>query len=420
MPELPPDRQHIASEQRHPSTYGLHRLTDQELLQRFAVTHDETCAAFIAARPALLRWLSKITPGFLRGGRLVMCGAGTSGRLAVLDASEIPPTFCSEPDRVIGLIAGGDGALRRSSEGAEDDPRGFVAELTDLQLTADDCVLGIAAGGTTPIVRGALDWAAELATPPQVALLSCVAVAAPHPDIELICAPTGPELLTGSTRLKAGTVTKMVLNALSTTLMIRSGKVFDNLMIDVRASNVKLRDRAIRLVLTLCPQLDREQAGSVLAAAGWRVKTAVLMTYLSYSLPQAEAHLAQADSLNPWYHAITDSADNADKLSLFEDTVGGDPITMPLPQSLPAGWEPGPKGGMQREVQCANYRAAQALVNFCADLAEELQHHPDITWSWTRVQIYLITHDAGYQLTGLDWDMAQRIDAYVERSASSC
>ena len=148
-------------------------MAEEELLQLFALSHDETAAAFAKLQGDLTAWLTRVVPAFVRGGRLISFGAGTSGRLAVLDASEIPPTFCCEPTRIQALIAGGDGALRRSSEGAEDDPSGFIAELEELAAKPRRHPLGIAAGGTTPAVRGALSWAADLPQAPHCALLSC-------------------------------------------------------------------------------------------------------------------------------------------------------------------------------------------------------------------------------------------------------
>ena len=222
--------------------------------------HRRVLEAAEAAKPDIDRFIGSAEPGFLAGGRLVYLGAGISGRLGVLDASEATPTFQVDHGRVVGIIAGGDSSLRRSSEGAEDDPDGAVEALTVLNLTSKDSVVGIAAGGTTPSVLGALAFVSNLSPDcrPVTCLISCTPLStAPRGVDHLLTFAVGPEVITGSTRIKAGTVTKVVLNTISTTLMVRLGKVCDNLMVDMRASNEKLKDRAARIVAALT-QLDRE------------------------------------------------------------------------------------------------------------------------------------------------------------------
>jgi N-acetylmuramic acid 6-phosphate etherase len=256
----------------------------------------EALAATEKAAADITAFISAVEPRFLRGGRLIYLGAGTSGRLGVLDASEAPPTFCVPPDRIIGLIAGGDGSLRRSSEGKEDDPHGAVLELETVRPGGDDTVLGIAAGGTTPYVLGALEWAKNNSGKrgtPLTALLTCTPIERPSFVDHGIVIDTGPEILTGSTRLKAGTATKLVLNAISTALMVRLGKVYGNLMVDVRATNAKLRDRAARIISTLTG-LDRTEAFALLDRADGVVKTAVVMQRLGVDRVAAEARLAVA------------------------------------------------------------------------------------------------------------------------------
>lgn len=249
-------------------------------------------AAMERARPALAGFIREIEPGFLAGGRVVYVGAGTSGRLGVLDASEAPPTFQVDPARVVGIIAGGDAALRRSSESREDDPAGAHAQLKELDLSGRDAVLGIAAGGSTPYVLGALEFVKRLGDPPVTGLLACTSVGeVPFVD-HLILIETGPEVLTGSTRMKAGTATKLALNTISTTLMVRAGKVYENLMVDLKASNAKLRDRAARIVTMLCG-LDRQAAFDLLAAAGGSVKAAVVMHRLGVTRDEAQQRLEQ-------------------------------------------------------------------------------------------------------------------------------
>lgn len=285
-----PDRAAILTEQRNPASADLHRLDVAGIVALFNRENRAVLDALDRAEADLARFIAAVEPGFLRGGRLVYLGAGTSGRLAVLDASEIPPTFQMPPDRVIGIIAGGDGSLRRSSEGKEDDPRGAIPELEALRLTADDAVLGIAAGGTTPYVHGAIAWAKSLAKPPVTGLLSCAPVAALAGCDHLIVLASGPEVVTGSTRLKAGTATKLALNTISTALMVRLGKVHGNLMVDVRASNVKLRDRAARIIATLS-DATRDEAFALLDAADGQVKVAVVMRRRRVDAPAARALL---------------------------------------------------------------------------------------------------------------------------------
>jgi N-acetylmuramic acid 6-phosphate etherase len=290
---LPPDRAHIATEQRNPHTLGLHRLSVAQCVQTINQADAQVIAALQHAGPALTDFISAAEPRFLAGGRLIYFGAGTSGRLGVLDASEAPPTFQVPPGRIIGLIAGGDSALRISSEGREDEPDGVEPELRTLAITDRDTLLGIAAGGTTPYVQGGVAVAKRLAPGCLTGMLVCSAVDKPAACDHLIVLPTGPEVLTGSTRMKAGTATKLALNTISTTLMIRSGRVYQNLMVDLRASNAKLRDRAARIV-TMLTDLPRENAFSLLDSAAGSVKCAVLMHRRSLTRDAAEAALAAA------------------------------------------------------------------------------------------------------------------------------
>ncbi len=297
---LPPDRAHILTEQRNPRTLDLHTLSIADLVARFNQEDRAVLDALDAARPAITAFLEAAEPRFLHAsdlqppGRLIYLGAGTSGRLGVLDASEAPPTFQIEHGRIIGLIAGGDRALRFSSEGLEDDPDGARADLEPLNLTGNDTILGIAAGGTTPYVGGGLAIAKQLAPDCLTALLTCTPLPTDSPlrPDHLIYLPTGPEVLTGSTRLKAGTATKLALNIISTTLMIRAGRVYENLMVDLRATNNKLRDRAARIISTLTG-LPREDAFALLDEAGGDTKLAILMHRRALPRDQAAALLAR-------------------------------------------------------------------------------------------------------------------------------
>lgn len=291
-PATPPDRSHIATEGRNPRSERLHEL-DVAALVRLMNEEDRLVPEAVGrAAGAIAAFISDAEGRFIAGGRLIYLGAGTSGRLGVLDASECPPTFQTDPSRVVGIIAGGDSALRRSSEGMEDDPDGARAELEALGLTERDTILGIAAGGTTPYVLGALATAKRLAPACLTGLLVCTPMDRPAAADHLLVIETGPELLTGSTRLKAGTATKLVLNTISTTLMVRSGRVYGNLMVDLRATNAKLRDRAARIVSTLTG-LPRAEAFDLLDRAEGAVKPAVVMHRLGVTLGEAQDVLAR-------------------------------------------------------------------------------------------------------------------------------
>ncbi len=283
---LPPDRSNVGTEARRDTTRHLHSASIAECVRLINDADREVAGAVAGAMPAITALLEDAAPRFTAGGRLVYLGAGTSGRLGVLDASEAPPTFQVEPGRVVGIIAGGDRALRVSSEGMEDDPRGATPELDALSLTTRDTVIGIAAGGTTPYVLGALEHCKSLAAPPLTAMLSCSPIPPPHGCDHLIVADTGPEVLTGSTRMKAGTATKMVLNTISTTLMIQDGRVFENLMVDLRATNDKLLDRAIRIVSSVTG-LKRNESHELLGRADLDVKSALVMHTRGVSLDEA-------------------------------------------------------------------------------------------------------------------------------------
>jgi N-acetylmuramic acid 6-phosphate etherase len=270
---LPPDRSHVRTEARNPASAGLDRLDGAGIAALMAEDHRAVAEAVAAAAPALGALVESMVPKFAQGGRLVYFGAGTSGRLGVLDASECPPTFMSDPGQVVGVIAGGDAALRRSSEGREDEWDGARAEIERLAIGPLDTVVGIAAGGTTPYPRGAVRLAkARGAT---TAFVACVPMEAPEGCDHLVVLDTGPEVLTGSTRLKAGSATKLALNCITTALFTRLGKVRGNLMVDLSASNDKLVDRAIRTVMQFDPSRTREEAWALLEAHGRSVKRAI-------------------------------------------------------------------------------------------------------------------------------------------------
>lgn len=290
---LPPDRSHVATEARHPESAALDEMPTDDLVA--LVVRDQRRALEVVERaaPAIARFAEAAAAALRAGGRLVYAGAGTSGRLGVLDASECPPTFRSDPAQVVGIIAGGDTALRRSSEGREDEPDGIAPEFERLALGARDAFLGIAAGGTTPFVLGAIRLAkARGAT---TGFLTCAPGIEAEGCDHAIVLETGPEILTGSTRLKAGTATKAALNAITTAAFVRLGKTHGNLMVDVAATNAKLVDRAIRIYRAFHPGDSRETAHATLLAAGGRLKTAIAMRARGVARDEAESLLAAAD-----------------------------------------------------------------------------------------------------------------------------
>lgn len=275
---LPPDRGHLSTERRNQATRDLDALDVRAALELLNDQDATVPAAVRRAIPALTPLVESVVAAFRAGGRLIYLGAGTSGRLAVLDASECPPTFHTQADQVFGLIAAGDKALRQSSEGAEDDLEGARAELERLNVNGRDVVVGIAAGGTTPYVWGALRFAKSRGA--KTGIIVCVELAGVREDracldhaVELL---VGPEPLTGSTRMKAGTATKLALNMITTTAMVQVGKAWGNLMVDLRASNTKLVDRAVRILVGQT-DLSRAEAAALLERAGGRVKLALVM-----------------------------------------------------------------------------------------------------------------------------------------------
>jgi N-acetylmuramic acid 6-phosphate etherase len=262
-----------STEQRNPRSRGLDRRSILGLVDLFIREERHVENALRAQRRAIARAATLVAARLGDGGRLFYVGAGTSGRLGVVDASEMPPTFDAPPGQVQAIIAGGPAAVFRSQEGAEDAPDTGVAELRARGLTKHDVVCGVAASGQTPFVLGALDYARELGA--GTILLTCNPKRALRIAVDVeIDLPTGPEIVTGSTRLKAGTATKLVLNMLSTIAMVRLGRVRDNLMINVQATNDKLRARAVRLVQALAGGTDAD-AQAALETNGWRVSEAV-------------------------------------------------------------------------------------------------------------------------------------------------
>ncbi len=287
-----PEAELATTEQRNPATLDIDTRSTREILELMNQEDARVPAAVRQALPQIEQAVEAIVARWRQGGRLFYFGAGTSGRLGVLDASECPPTFSSPPELVQAFIAGGDAALRRSIEAAEDRPEQGAADVARAGVGAKDVVVGIAASGTTPYVLGALQEARRRGA--YTVSLACnhgspVAAIADVP-IEVI---VGPELITGSTRLKAGTAQKLVLNMLTTASMIRSGKVYGNLMVDLTASNAKLRQRARRIVVTVAG-VDEATATRLLEATGYRTKPAILMALTGCSAEDAERQLEAA------------------------------------------------------------------------------------------------------------------------------
>ncbi|MFE4106580.1 N-acetylmuramic acid 6-phosphate etherase [Almyronema epifaneia] len=284
------DRGHLLTEQVNSASQQLDQLSSLEIVDLCNREDQKTISAIAAAREPLAAAIEMTATALRRGGRLFYVGAGTSGRLGVLDAAECPPTFCTHPDQVQGIIAGGAGALVRSSEALEDIEDDGMEAIAMHKITQRDVVVGITAGGTTPYVHGAIKAARQRGA--KTVFIACVpaeqVAAQADVDIRLL---VGPEVLAGSTRLKAGTVTKMALNILSTGVMVKLGKVYGNRMIDVSVTNTKLRDRALRILCDLT-DLDRATAETWLDKSGQRVKLTLLMYWGQLEVAAAEQVLA--------------------------------------------------------------------------------------------------------------------------------
>ncbi|WP_248464754.1 N-acetylmuramic acid 6-phosphate etherase [Pectobacterium versatile] len=281
----------LVSETRNPATMALDQLSTLEMMHAFNQEDRKVPEAIALVLPAIADAVDLAAASLQEGGRLIYLGAGTSGRLGVLDASECPPTFGVPHGLVIGLIAGGPGALLKAVEGAEDDPALGEADLKALNLTAADMVVGLAASGRTPYVIGALRYAHDVGC--RTAAISCNPHSPIAQEAQVAISPVvGPEALTGSTRLKSGTAQKLVLNMISTGAMVKLGKVYQNLMVDVKATNVKLLDRACRIVVE-ATGAEREQAQQALVQADNEVKPAILMLLANIDVAAARERLKQ-------------------------------------------------------------------------------------------------------------------------------
>lgn len=296
MPDDPPHPPLDArlTEQRNPRSTRIDALSTQEIVDLVNAEDRMVAAAVGEERQQIARAIDLVVECLRRGGRLIYVGAGTSGRLGVLDASEMPPTYRTDPEMVQGIMAGGYEALLRAQEGAEDHPEDGARAIEDRQVGPDDFVLGIAASGTTPFVHGALQRARDLGA--RTGFLLCT-----YPSEKLlrahdvVIAPlVGPEVITGSTRMKAGTATKMVLNTISTAAMVKTGKVYGNLMVDLKATNAKLVRRALALTVRASGASEAD-AQAALSACDHHVKTALVMLKRGIGADEARTLLDAVD-----------------------------------------------------------------------------------------------------------------------------
>ena len=283
----------LITEQRNPNSMQLDSLSAQELVALINREDQQVALAVEKRLPQIASAVEKIVAAFERGGRLVYVGAGTSGRLGVLDASECPPTYGVKPEMVVGLIAGGDHALRHPIEGAEDNVQQGQADLEEIDFSARDVLVGIAASGRTPYVLGALNYAKQLGATTVSIASNPNSKMAEVADIAIETV-VGPEVLTGSSRMKSGTAQKLVLNMLTTASMVLIGKCYQNLMVDVQASNKKLKARALKIVME-ATECDNEAAANVLAKANGQVKLAILMQLSGLDALEAQSLLDKSN-----------------------------------------------------------------------------------------------------------------------------
>jgi len=287
------DLSKLTTEGRNPDTMDIDTLSTAEIVEKINRADEKVAGAVRDTLPMITQTVDWAVEAIQAGGRLIYLGAGTSGRLGILDASECPPTYGTAPELVQGLIAGGQSAVFRAVEGAEDSLTLAEQDLTAIDLTAKDLLIGIAASGRTPYVIGGFDYAKRVHC--KTVAITCSANSAMEKSADLtINVIVGPEVITGSTRMKAGTAQKMVLNIISTATMVRLGKVYGNLMVDVQATNLKLVERAKRIV-HMATGAEKSQIEEALREAGGSVKTAVVMLLAGISANDALALLTKAD-----------------------------------------------------------------------------------------------------------------------------
>lgn len=283
------DRSQLLTEQRNPRTNNIDCKTTLEIIDSINAEDARVFTAVHRERESIAMAVDLITDAFKEGGRLIYVGAGTSGRLGILDASECPPTFGTEPNMVMGIIAGGEKAVFQSIEGAEDFSENGTKDIQQKEVNHRDVVVGITTGGTTPYVMGALFEAKKRNA--KTIFLCCNRETTPSFDVDIIIRPiVGPEVITGSTRMKAGTATKLILNMLTTATMIKIGKVYENLMVDLRAVNAKLSDRAERIIMAVTG-ISREDAKKLLVSAFGNAKVAIVMQKLGLDYAEAKKRL---------------------------------------------------------------------------------------------------------------------------------
>ncbi len=280
---------HLITEKINPKTSRLDECSTLEVIELISEEDKKVAEAVAREKDRIAEAVDIVVAGLREGGRLFFVGAGTSGRLGVLEAVECPPTFGTKPSLIQGVIAGGKRALWHSIEGAEDSRSNSQKALSKLRLNRRDVVVGITASGTTPFVEGALSYAKEKGC--ACILIACNPVNSPLADVA-ICLLVGPEVIVGSTRMKAGTATKMVLNMLTTASMVRLGKTYRNLMVEVQPNSEKLKDRAKRIVTHILG-VDTKRAEALLKRSGWNVKVAVIMGEKGLSNEKANELLAK-------------------------------------------------------------------------------------------------------------------------------
>lgn len=285
------DLSQMITEGRNPASQNIDELSTEAMLRVINDEDKKVALAVEAILPQIAAAVDAICAAFRAGGRLIYCGAGTSGRLGILDASECPPTFGTPREQVIGLIAGGHTAILQAVENAEDNREQGAQDLKDIHFSRHDILVGIAASGRTPYVLGALAYANELGA--TTVALTCNPDSAMAQVAAIALTPVvGPEIVTGSSRMKAGTAQKLVLNMLTTGAMIRSGKVYGNLMVDVEATNQKLVQRQVNIVMQ-ATDCDDATASAALTACGGHCKTAILMVLAGLDADEAKALLSQ-------------------------------------------------------------------------------------------------------------------------------
>lgn len=284
----------LTTEQRNPNTMHIDTMSTLDMVKTINQEDHKVADAVATQDEAIAEAIDVAAKKYRAGGRLIYIGAGTSGRLGVLDAAELVPTYGIKPERAIGLIAGGKGAMYVAVEGAEDSPDLAAKDLANLHLSEKDVVLGLAASGRTPYVIGGLDYGKKVGA--STIAIACVkhSLIGRHAEIA-IEAVVGPEVITGSTRMKAGTAQKMILNMISTGVMIRQGKVYQNVMIDVLPTNEKLVDRAKRIISAVT-QVSEEKGGQILEEANKDVGLAIVMAKTGYDEAKAKQLLAEKDN----------------------------------------------------------------------------------------------------------------------------